>query len=149
MQAMVAQPPEEKFKDMVSHKSLYNCRVKADYITNAHAIFGPNRSRLKGATVRQKPDRVDPEYTQMPRNFYELHKFFTLAADVMFVNDVQVLVTLSRDIRLFTAEFIPSRTDKQRSSLLNNIVKFYARSGFVVRLVLMDMEFEKSNTFLI
>ena len=98
---------------------------------------------MKGSTVRQKPDRVDPEYTQIPRNLYELHNFFTLAADVMFVNDVQFSVTLSRDIRLFTAEFLPSCTAKQLISSLNNIVKFYARGGFVVRLVLMDMEFEK------
>ena len=75
--------------------------------------------------------------------FYELHKFVTLAADVMFVNDVQFLVTLSRDIILFIAEFLPSCTAKQLSSLLNNTVKFYACGGFVVRLVLMDMEFEK------
>ena len=149
MQAMVAHPPEEKFKDMVSHKSLSNCLVRVYDITNSHAIFGPNRSRLKGATVRQKPDRVDPEYTQIPRNLYELHNFFTLAADMMFVNDVKFLVTLSRDIRFFTKEFLPSCTPKQLSSSLNNIVNFYARGGFVVRLVLMDMKFEKSNTFLI
>ena len=128
---------------MVSHKILSDCRVKFDDITNSHAIFGINRSRLKGATVRQKPDRVDPEYTQIPRDFYELNKFVTLAADVMFVNDVHFLVTLSRDIRLFTAEFLPSCTAKQVSSLLNNIVTFYARGRFVVRLVLMDMNFEK------
>ena len=86
MQAMVAHLPDEKFKDMVSHKSLSNCCVKFDNITNAHAIFGPNRSRLKGATVRQKTDRVDPEYTQIPRDFYELHKFVTLAADVLCIS---------------------------------------------------------------
>ena len=98
-------------------------------------------------TVRQKPDRVDPEYTQIPRDFYELYKFVTLAADVMFVNYVQFLVTVSRDIRLFTAEFLPSRTANQLSSSLNNIVKFYARGGFVVCLVLMDMEFENQSIF--
>ena len=149
MQAMLAHPPYEKFKDTVSHKSLSNCRVRVDDITNAHAIFIPNHSILKGAKVRQKPERVDPKYTQIPRNLYELHKFVTLDADVMFVNDVQFLVTLSRDIRVFTAEFLPSLTAKQLSSLLNNIVKFYAHGGFVVRLVLMDMELKKSNTFLI
>ena len=98
MQAVVAHPPDDKFKDMVSHKSLSNCRVRVDDITNTHSIFGPNRSRFKGVTVRQKPDRVDPEYTQIPRNLYELHKFVTLAADMLFVNDVQFLVTLFRDI---------------------------------------------------
>ena len=125
---MVSHPPDEKFKDMVSHKSLSNCSVKVDDITNAHAIFGTNCYILKGATVRQKPDRVDPEYTQIPRDSYELHKFVTLAADVTFVNDVKCLVTLSRDIRLFTTEFLPSCTAKQLSGSLNNIVKFYSRA---------------------
>ena len=87
MQAMVAHPPDDKFKDMVRHESLPNCRVRVDEITNAHTIFGPNRSRLKGATVRYKPDRVDHEYTQITRNLYELHKFVTLAANVK-LNDV-------------------------------------------------------------
>ena len=142
-QAMVAHPPDEKFKQMVSHENLRNCDVKVKDITNAHAIFGANRSRLKGGTVRQRPDRVDPEYTQIPRDFYELHHFVTLTADVMFVNGLPFLVTRSRDIKMITTEFLPSRTAKQLSSSLTKIVKVYARGGFVVRLVLMDMEFEK------
>ena len=34
-QAMVAHPPDEKFKQMVSYESLRNCNVKVDDITNA------------------------------------------------------------------------------------------------------------------
>ena len=40
-------------------------------------------------------------------------------------------------------EFPPSRTAKQLSKSLTKIVKIYARGGFIVRLVMMDMEFEK------
>ena len=61
----------------------------------------------------------------------------------MFVNGLPFLVTRSRDIRLNTIEFIPSRTARQLSSSLTKIVKIYARGGFIVRLVMMDMEFEK------
>ena len=50
------------------------------------------------------------EETSIPRYFYGLHKFVTLTADVMFVNGIPFLVTLSRKIRLFTVEFLPSRT---------------------------------------
>ena len=142
-QAMVAHPTDEKFKQMVSHEKLKNCNVRVEHITDAHAIFGHNRSRLKGGTVRQKPDRVDPEYAQIPRDFYRLHKFVTLSADVMFVNGLPFFITRSRDIKLISAEYIPSRTAKQLSSSLTKIVKVYARGGFIVRLVLMDMEFEK------
>ena len=38
-QAMVAHPPDEKFKQMVSHESLRNCSVKVDDITNAQIFF--------------------------------------------------------------------------------------------------------------
>ena len=39
-QAMVAHPTDDKFKQMVSSKSIANYRVKVNNITNAHAIFG-------------------------------------------------------------------------------------------------------------
>ena len=61
----------------------------------------------------------------------------------MFVNGIPFLVTLLRKIKMLTAEYLPSCTAKQLSSSLTKIVKVYARGGFIVRLVLMDMEFEK------
>ena len=44
---------------------------------------------------------------------------------------------------MLTTKYLPSCTAKQLSSSLTKIVKVYARGGFIVRLVLMDMEFEK------
>ena len=142
-QAMVGHPPDEKFKQMVSHGNLSNCNVTVKDVTNARALFDPNRSRLKGGTVRQKPERVNRDLTRIPKDLYELHHFVTLTADVMFVNGITFLVTRSRDIRMNTVEFLPSRTAKQLSKSLTKIVKVYSRGGFIVRLVMMDMEFEK------
>ena len=68
--------------------------------------------------MRQKPARVETEETYVPRYFYGLHKFVTMTADVMFVNEVPFLVTLSQNIRLFTIEFLPSRTSVQLISYL-------------------------------
>ena len=67
-----------------------------------------------------------------------IHRFVTLAADVMFVNGISFFMTFLRDIRMITAEFIPSRAAAMLSSALMKIVKLYAQGGFVVRLVLMD-----------
>ena len=61
----------------------------------------------------------------------------------MFVNGIPFLVTCSRDIKLITTEFLPFCTAKQLSSSLTKIVKVYARGGFIVRLVMMNMEFDK------
>ena len=110
---MVGHPTDDRFKQMVRSKSFTNCRVKVSDVTNAKTIFGPYLPCLEGETTRQKPERVDPEYTEIPRDFYELHKFVTLTDDVIFMNGVAFLTTLSQDIRLFTYEHVPSHTAKQ------------------------------------
>ena len=53
------------------------------------------------------------------------------------------MVTQSRDIKLISAEFLPSRTAKQLSDSLTKVVKVSARAGFIVCLVMIDMEFVK------
>ena len=84
---------------MVSGKSLDNCSIVANDVTYARAIFGPNRPGLRGKTVRQRPERVVPEYLEIPKDFYRLHHLVTLTVDVMFVNGIPIFNTLSRNIR--------------------------------------------------
>ena len=44
------------------------------------------------------------------RGFYKLHKMVTITADVMFVSGIPFLVMFSRNIKFWTAEFMPKRT---------------------------------------
>ena len=141
-QYMVDNLPAVRFKEIVSAEGIRNCPVEVHDVTNFSTIFGPNSNRLRGASTRQKPKRVWEEYMKITRDFYRLHKFFTLAADVMFVNRISFLVTFSRKIILITVEHVPTRTAVQLAKYLIKIVKLYARGGFVIRLVVMDMEFE-------
>ena len=133
----------DKFKQMVSSKRLKNCSVVPDNITTARSIFGPNLLGLRGKTVRQRLERVVPEYLDIPRDYYRLHHFVTLTADIMFVNGLLFLITMSRDIRFGTDEHILSRTARQLAKSLMKVVKVYALRGFVVQNVLMEGEFEK------
>ena len=80
---------------------------------------------------------------EIPIDFYRLNKFVTLTADVMLVCGFPFLVTYSRSIKYTTAEFITTRTAGQLSKFLMKVVYGYARGGFVVNLMLMDMEFGK------
>ena len=98
-QSKVANPPDSKFKLMVNSPTLKNCPVTVQDITNSGAIFGPDLPGLQGRSTRQKPKKVVPEYMGIPRAIYERYKYVTLTADVMFVNGIAFLVSLSRGIR--------------------------------------------------
>ena len=68
----------------------------------------------------------------------------TLVADVMFVNNIAFLVTLSRGVKFVTAEHVKSRTAKQLAKSIKRVMQLYGRAGMVVQTVLMDMEFDKT-----
>ena len=79
----------------------------------------------------------------IPRGLYERHKYVTLTADVMFVNGIAFWVSLSRGIGMYTCEHVPTRKAAQLSSSLKRVINLYARGGFTVRTIMMDVEFEK------
>ena len=76
---------------------------------------------------------------KFPRDFYRLHKFVTLVADVVSVNIIPFLMDFSRNIRLITVEHLPTRTAVHLDKSLMNIFKLYTRGSFVIFLVLMDV----------
>ena len=84
LQAKLVYPTDEKLMEMVSGSGFKNCDTTDSHVKVCRAVFGPNRAAMRGKTVRQMPKRVNPEYVTIPRDFYELHKFVTLKADVMF-----------------------------------------------------------------
>jgi hypothetical protein len=70
-----------------------------------------------------------------------LHHFVTLTADIMYVNGVAFLNTLSRKISLQTVEHIQSRSAVLLIRALTKVMKLYARGGFIVNLIMMDGKF--------
>ena len=79
---------------MSKRTGIENCPVSPTYITNAHVIYVPDLAGVQGKTVRKKLTTVDMEKLRIPNDFYLLHRFVTLTADVMFVNGVEYLTTL-------------------------------------------------------
>lgn len=104
--AMMAHPPIEKLKRLVSMTNVIkNVPFDAKDLTNSNEIFGPDRGALRGKTVRQRPEKVRPQLLSIPPQLFERIKEVTLAADIMFLNGLPFFVTMSRGIKLITAEF--------------------------------------------
>ena len=127
----------------MSFESLKKCPVTVKDVPNACVIYDQKFPGLAGRLTRQKPKRVDSEYTGTPPRLYERHKYFILAGHVMFMNRIAFLVTLFRGIIFYTCEYVPNQKVKQKSRSLRKIVNMYIRGGFNVRTIIMDMELEK------
>jgi len=67
----------------------------------------------------------------------------TLAADVFFVDGTAFLMTILRQIKFITSEYVPVRTAKSLAKHIDRVVHVYTRAGFTVITILMDGEFEK------
>ena len=79
----------------------------------------------------------------VPCNFWVLHKYVNLVADVCSVKNVAFLVTMSRGIKFVAVDFIRTRNAKQFSKSLKIVIKLYTRGSMKVQTILMDIEFDK------
>ena len=65
----------------------------------------------------------------------------TLCVDLMYVNKVPLLVTLSRNIKFGTMEAVADRKEATLLKCIKGVVSLYRKAGFKVTTVLMDGEF--------
>ena len=73
----------------------------------------------------------------IPEDFYKLHKFVTLTADIVFVNVDFFMITSARKLKFVTVEHTPSRTADHLRKSLNKLIKLYRRCGLIIRMILM------------
>ena len=90
-QSVLAHPPDAKFKQLIDLRSLKNCPVVTNNVTNYLTISGPNIPGLGGRTTQNKTARVKPGYVGIPKVLYGSHQYVTVCADVMFVNEIHLL----------------------------------------------------------
>ena len=65
----------------------------------------------------------------------------TLCVDLMYVNKVPLLVTLSQNIKFGTMEAVPDRKEATLLKCIKGEVTLYRKAGFKVTTALMDGEF--------
>jgi len=140
---MIGAPTQREYQGLVHQKFWQDCPITPSDIANAHKNFGPDLANIRGKMVRCKPEHVSTEIVDIPRQILSNQKHVALSVDVMFVNQVPFLVSLSRNINLMTIEYVPCWSASKLGLLLQWIIDVYTCAGFPVRTILMDNEFNK------
>jgi Eukaryotic translation initiation factor 3 subunit G len=143
LQIAMGRPSTKALAQMLERKLLPNCSLtKQDLITAEH-IFGPDIGSLKGKTVRRGPTPARPAAVpNLPLDALARYSKVELCADIMFVDSIPFLVTVSRHIKFGTTTKIRDRTGATLSKALQAALKIYGAGGFKVTVAHMDGEFE-------
>eukprot|EP00957_Ditylum_brightwellii_P184480 14051030-Ditylum_brightwellii.AAC.1 len=100
--AMVGQPSISDFTGMIKMNLLLGSPVTTQDVKNAKFLFGKDIKALKGKTTRKTPEPVTNNYINVPQELIDLHQDVTIAADIMYVNKVPFLTSVSRKIKFTT-----------------------------------------------
>ena len=139
---IVGYPSIKDFKAMIEGNLIMNCPVTIDDVNAAEKIYGASIAAIKGKTTRQKPVPVKSDYIKVPEELIARNKILTLTADLMFVNKIPFLVTLSRTIRFSTIEVVKDRKMTTLVKAIGNVLALYRSRKFVIKEMLMDPEFD-------
>ena len=141
LQVAMGRPSTATFVEALKNNGILNCPVTPADVEAAEQIFGPDIGSLKGKMTRWNPLIVDSPITSVPANILERYPDVTLCVDIMYVNRVVMLVSISRNIKFGTIEAIPNNKSATIVNGVTGIRQIYRQNGFNVAAALMDGEF--------
>ena len=125
----------------VSIKHLVNCLITR-HIHVTQDIYRPNLSSLKGKTIQwtlpHLPSGVDP----VPPDLLERHPKVTIIMDILFINNIPLLLSMSCGLKFMTIEVLPNRQIKTIRVKVQTICRLYWDHGIGVESIFADAEFE-------
>ena len=137
---MVGRPSIRDFKGLITGNLLKNCSVTLHDVNNAECIYGPDVGALKGKTVRKASPKVRTAVVNIPLEIKERHRLLT--RDIMFVNKLPFVVTLSCGLVFGTARFVNTRSAGNLLKSIKKIFNFYSSSDYKITNLYMDCEFQ-------
>jgi hypothetical protein len=133
---LVGYPSPKDFKNMVRSNMINNCPVASTDINNAEKMFEPDLATLKGKTARRTPPPVMTDY--IPQEIIDLNRNLTTTIDIMIVNGLPFLISISHKVKLTTADYLSNRKKPNIAKSIKHIISLYNKHGFNILNALRD-----------
>ena len=109
----------------------------------AEGIYGPRIPHLKGKTERRKIQHVDPvKIPSVPKKILDKYKEVTIFYDLIHINGIGFLNTISRHIIFDTWSMIKNRKIKNIANGIMQVHKLFLKRVFNIVRMHDDREFK-------
>ena len=142
LQRIIGRPSTHQLLHIIENNLLPNCPVTRRDVMLAEKIFGPELGNLKGKTVRRSGIPARTNIIDLPPHIMEHYRQVTIAADIMFVNRIAFIVTISRCIKFTTCEMIKDLKSQTICTAIKHVINIYRARGFEVSYIMMDCQFD-------
>jgi hypothetical protein len=88
------------------------------------------------------PLTVMTNYIKILQEIIDLNQNAIITIGIMFVNGLTFLVSVSREIKFTTAEYLSKKKQPHLVKSIKKIISLYNKRGFNILTALMDREFE-------
>ena len=139
IQNIIQRPGVREFTNIVKTK---DWPINVRDIQIAEDIYGTNLGSLKGKTVARPGHKVIPAVTKIPAYIIKHYADVTLSMDILFVNSIPFLITISRGIKFGTVEVLPNRQLPTIVRSVRRVINLYRHRKLHIHTILGDPEFQ-------
>ena len=113
--------------------TINNCPITIEDVRNANTIYSCDVPTLKIKIVRQQSKRVQSEYTEVPDSLRERIENMMVAADIMFMNRIPFVFSVSKVANFTMVEFGRQRLNTVLTNSIWKEFKFYKKKGYNIK----------------
>jgi hypothetical protein len=143
IQKRIGRPSPKRYMELANGGRILNCDVTGQDILNAEDIFGPDIGSLKGKTVRTTSDVVrSGGLVPIPATIMSQYQKVILCVDVMKINKMPFLVSISRAIKFGTVAWLKNAKADTIMKHIKDVHSVYVKRGFIIEIIEVDGQFE-------
>jgi hypothetical protein len=131
----LAFPSTKDFIWMLKNGKVLGTRIAIHDVLRMFNIYGTDCSVLKGRVVRKQPDKVIIESIER-----EISGDLVVAVDIMFIDGVAFLVSISRRLQLIMVEHLANKSAEELLRAVENLIATYKAQSFQVVAIVSDGE---------
>ena len=138
----IGAPSIKNFKYLIKSNQIRNCPVTTIDIENAEKIFGKDVAYIKGKTTRSKPRMTRYDEIEVPKEIRNKAKNITLYIDVMYINGIRFLTSISHPLYYRMSQHLEDTTKGSFYKALDKVLRRHNSGGYKIKRIECDGEFK-------